>query len=135
MKPGQVLLAGALLLASLACSCGPYRGTKISSEPLEVEENLVYLDAALTTQIPCEKLSAEQLPTGRLRVRATFVNERNHTAECQLKIKFKDAADQVVEDTGWMPLLLPRRESTAFEQTSLTDQAKKYVILLRKAKK
>ena len=73
MKPGQVLLAGALLLASLACSCGPYRGTKISSEPLEVEENLVYLDAALTTQIPCEKLSAEQLPTGRLRVRAMRV--------------------------------------------------------------
>ena len=135
MKPVRLLwLTTALLGMAMLWGCGPHRGTKIGSAPLESTGNLVYLDAALTTQIPCEHLSAERLPSGRLRVRASFFNEQNHTAECQLKIKFKDEGGQVVEDTGWMPLLLPRRESVDFDQTSLNDRASQYVVMLRKAK-
>jgi len=124
-----------LLLGSALPGCGPYRGTRTVIPPLETREHLVYLDAGLTVQIPCETLVVQEREDGRLAVLASFVNQRNRSAECQIKVKFKDRSGVVLEDTGWMPLLLARRETTQFEYTSLTDQAKEYVLELRKAVK
>lgn len=129
------LLGLAVLTLSPTCGCGPYAGTRINSPPLEFHENLVYLDSAETAVIPCEELQAEKLASGRLRVYARFFNKQNHTAECQVKLKFKDANGEAVDETNWMPLLLPRRQSTQFEQTSLTNNATEFVLMLRKAKK
>ncbi|MBU0616485.1 MAG: hypothetical protein KKI02_02085 [Planctomycetes bacterium] len=106
----------------------------MGNEPLEAEENLVYLDSALTAAIPCHDLTSERLPSGRLRVLAQFYNRQNHTAECAVKLKFKDDTRRILDETGWMPLLLPRRELTQFEHTSLTTQATDFVLLLREAK-
>lgn len=97
-------------------------------------ENLVYLDAAAVRQIPCQALEAERLESGRVRVYARFLNKRNATAECQVKVKFKNAAGRVVDETGWMPFVLPRREVAQFEHTSLSANAKDFTLMLRAAK-
>ncbi len=129
------LLAACVATAALATGCGPHAGTRMSATPLEVKENLVYLDSALTAAVPCHQLTSDRLPSGRLRVLAQFYNDQNHTAECSIKLKFKDDAGRVLDETGWMPLLLPRRELTQFEHTSLTAEATDFVLLLRKARK
>ena len=124
----------AIFTAVCLTGCGPHRGTKMRTT-LEESENLVYLDWALTSAIPCRQLTTERLPSGRLRVLAQFYNKRNRTAECAVQLKFKDDAQRVLDETGWMPLLLPRRELTQFEHTSLTTQATDFVLLLRAAGK
>jgi hypothetical protein len=68
-------------------------------------------------------------------VLAQFYNKQNRTAECAIKLKFKDDAEQVLDETSWMPLLLPRREVTQWEHTSLTTKATDFVVMLRKADK
>jgi hypothetical protein len=113
--------------------CAGYRASK-TGPTVQDTENLVYLDFALKVSIPCETLNAEQLPSGRTRVHARFVNRQNHTAECQIKVRFKDSEGRILDETGWMPLLLPRREVTQFEHTSLCTGAKDFTILLRAAK-
>ncbi|NIA15461.1 MAG: hypothetical protein GWP08_15465 [Nitrospiraceae bacterium] len=134
MRRSAMAVVASLMLVWYVCGCGPYRGTKAEPPPLESYENLVYLDSALTTAIPCEDLSAESLPSGRLRVYVSFYNRQNHTAECQVMLKFKDAGGRIIDETSWMPLLLPRRQSTQFEHTSLSNKAKGFVLMLRKAK-
>jgi len=120
-------------LTVLLWGCAGYRASQ-TGPTVQDTENLVYLDFALTTSIPCETVSAEQLPSGRTRVHARFLNQQNHTAECQVKVRFKDAEGRILDETGWMPLLLPRREVTQFEHTSLCTGVKDFTILLRAAK-
>jgi len=128
-------IALASLLAVIACvGCGPFRGTRPLRPALELRENLVYEDGGLRLQTPCEQLEAERLESGRMQVHAAFSNERNYTAECQIKVKFNDSTGRVIEDSGWMPLLMPRREVTSFTYTSLTDKAQDFVVLLRQAR-
>ena len=134
MRPSSLTCTAGLILLGLVCGCGPHPGTRAVPPPLETHENLIYLDSALTVQIPCEELFAEKLSSGRLRVYARFYNRQNHTAETQVKIKFKGAKGRAIDETSWMPLLLPRRQSTQFEHTSLTDKAKDFVFMLRKIK-
>jgi len=134
MRQSKLTYTASLILLGSVCGCGPYPGTKADPPPLEAHENLIYLDSALTGQIPCEKLSAERLPSGRLRIYARFYNKQNHTAETQVKIKFKDDKGRTIDQTGWTPFLVPRRESTQFEHTSLTDKATDFVFMLRKIK-
>lgn len=123
-----------LLLVAFVYGCAQYGGRKTFVPPRETYKNLVYLNEALLIQIPCENLSAEQLPNGRMRVLARFFNKQNHTAECQVKVRFKDASGKIIDETNWMPLLLPRRELTQFEHTSLTTKASEFVLMLREAR-
>lgn len=129
------LIAVFIITAGFVSGCGPHRGTRMNTAPLEEAENLVYLDSALTAAIPCRQLTSSRLPSGRLQVLAQFYNNQDHTAECAIKLKFKDEAQRVLDETGWMPLLLPRRELTQYEHTSLTTQATDFVLLLRRADK
>jgi hypothetical protein len=122
------------LLALSLCGCLGYHGSKEESPTIQDRESLVYLDFALKPVIPCEGLSAEELPSGRTRVHARFANKQNHTAECQIKVRFKDDTGRVIDETGWMPFLLPRREVTQFEHTSLCTGVKDFTILLRAAR-
>ena len=122
-----------LVAIILLYGCVPYQGTRITQPPLEKNENLVYLDYALTAKIPNEVLEAEILESGRMRIYTRFYNKQDKTAECQIKIKFKTAEGKVIDQTGWMPFLLPRRESTEFVHTSLTDGVKDFTMLLRVA--
>ena len=123
-----------LVLVLLFCGCGPYHGTQMTKPPLERHENLVYLDYALATKIPCETLKGEKLASGRTRIYARFFNKQNHTAECQIQIKFKNADGRVIDQTGWMPFLLPRREVVEFEHVSLTSGINDFTLLLRAAR-
>ena len=76
-------------------------------------------------------LKAEEIAEWTYPVYARFYNRRNTTAECQIKVKFKDADGRVVDDTGWMPFVLPRSEVTQFEHTSLSTDVKDFTVLLR----
>ena len=134
MRFHRVIRACAVLFPLCLCACAPYKGTRVSEPPLETHENLVYLDSALGTTIQCETLEAEELSSGRVHVYARFFNKQNRTAECQVQIKFKDDRGRVVDDTGWLPFVLPRRESTEFKHTSLSHDVKDFTFLLRKAK-
>ena len=125
------LLAG---LVGLCAGCGPYPGPRVTQPRPQSVENLVYLDAALTWQIPCEALEAHKLPSGRTRVHARFVNRRNASAECQIKVNFKDGSGRVIDETGWLPLVLPRREVVQFEHTSLTTDVSDFTVMLRAAR-
>lgn len=104
------------------------------SVPLESREKLVYLDAALTSVLPCRSLSCERKQTGRLRISGSFFNEQNRSAECQVKVKFLGADGSIAEETNWMPIVFPRRELTQFEHTSLTTRADDFVLMLRVAR-
>ena len=134
MKFHRIVLASAILFPFWLGACAPYRGTRISEPPLETHENLVYLDSALSATIQCESLEAEELSSGRVHVYARFFNKQNHTAECQVRLKFKDDKGRIVDETGWLPFVLPRRESTEFKHTSLSHDVKDFTFLLRKAK-
>jgi hypothetical protein len=120
---------------SLWTSCTGFRGSKTSEATLQSSENLVYIDLWLKPWIPCEDIKAEQLPSGHTRVYARFANKQNRTAECQVKVRFKDAGGRVLDETNWMPFLLARREVTQFEHTSLCTGAQDFTVLLREAKK
>ena len=125
-----------LLAVLLLCSsCVGYHGTRTNGPTIQQTDNLVYLDHGLTSWVPCEKINAEQLPGGRMRVYARFANEHNKSVECQIDVKFKSADGRVVDETGWMPFLLSRRETTQFEYTSLVTGAKDFTVLLREAKR
>ena len=115
-------------------SCGPYSGSRTLGTPKETNQNLVYLNAALTLQIPCEKIEAQKLESGRTKIYARFQNNQNFTAECQIKVKFKNDSGRVVDETGWMPFVLPRREVVQFEHTSLSTDVKDFTLMLRQAK-
>ena len=134
MRLIRIVFLASLLLVVFVCGCAQYGGRKTYVPPRETHKNLVYLDGALVIQIPCEDISAEQLPSGRMRVLARFFNKQNHTAECQVRIRFKDSGGNIIDETSWMPLLLPRRELTQFEHTSLTTKASDFVLMLRKAR-
>lgn len=120
-------------IALVPGGCGPVAGSRTTESPLESQENLVYVDRTLLLNIPCEHLQAERLSSGRLRVRARFYNKQDQTAECQVKLKFRDSGGNPVDETSWMPILLPRREVTAFEHTCLSPNATDFVLLLRAA--
>jgi hypothetical protein len=134
-KTISVLMGITCVAAAVLCSgCGTTAGVRTTRAPLESVENLVYLDAVAARQIPCESLQAERLASGRTRVIGRFYNKRNNTAECQIKVKFKNAAGDVVDETGWMPFLLPRREVVQFDHTSLSTDVKDFTLMLRAAK-
>lgn len=136
-KPVTLLLItfiGVSFLGLFVGCGGTYPGTRVSQAPMESVENLVYLDSSLTKQIPCEILRAEILASGRTRVYARFMNTRDATAECQIKVKFKDASGRIIDDTGWMPFVLPRSEVAQFEHTSLCTDVKNFTLMLRAAK-
>jgi len=135
MKHSKILLYAGLIATAFLYGCAPYEGRMTAFPPVETQKNLVYTTAGLLLQIPCEHLSAEKLPSGRMHVLARFFNKQDHTAECQVKVKFKDASGKIIDETNWMPLLLPRRELTQFEHTSLTTETEDFVLLLREAKK
>lgn len=128
------MVAGATALVIISCT-GPHRGIKMDDAPLEEKENLVYLDSALTAAIPCRDLKCDRLPSGRLKVWAQFYNRQDHTAECAIKLRFKDDDARIVDETSWMPLVLPRRQLTQTEHTSLTTEATDFVLMLRMAEK
>jgi len=119
-----------LLIQVFACS--PYIGSRTTTKPLELENNLIYLDNALLSQIPCENLSYKKLSNGHLKINAKFFNMINSTTVCQIKIKFKDEHDNIIEETSWMPLTLPRKEITNFQHLSLNTDAINFTLFLRK---
>jgi hypothetical protein len=129
-----LLVAGALALVCSGCGSLGHQGTKTDGPTIQTTESLVYLDSGLKSAIPCEAISAEQLPSGRTRVYARFANKQNRTADCQIKVRFKGADGRVLDETNWMPFLLARREVTPFEHTSLCTGAKDFTVLLREAK-
>ena len=123
------------MLVTLMTGCiGPTEGVRTDDPPLELRENLVYMDRSLTLQIPCDVLKAKKLDSGRTEIYARFFNKRNKTAECQIQVKFKDGAGRVMDETGWMPFLLPRREVTEFRHTSLVRNSVNFILLLREAR-
>jgi hypothetical protein len=130
---GIASLLGVMCVA-LCTSCTGFRGAKTSGPTIQSTENLVYVDMWLKAWIPCEDIKAEQLPSGRTRVYARFANKQNRTAECQVKVRFKDAGGRVIDETNWMPFLLARREVTQFEHTSLCTGVKDFTVMLREAK-
>lgn len=131
----RTLLTLALLATSLVfVSCVGYRGTETSGPTIQETENLVYIDLWLKPWIPCEAMKAEETPSGRMRVSARFANKHDQTMECQIEVKFKSADGRIVDDTGWMPFVLPRREVAQFEYTSLVTEPKDFTVLLREAK-
>ena len=134
MRSSILICLASLMIITFSCGCSPGEGRKTVFTPAETNKNLVYIDSDLTIQIPCEHLSANKLTSGRTQVFAKFFNKQNRTAECQVKVKFKDDGGKIIDETSWMPLLLPRREVTQFEHTSLTTKAKDFVVLLREAK-
>ena len=129
MKPRYCAFATVLAL-TVSCD-GPHRGVKLRTLPLESSENLVYLDSALRHQIPCEFLLSEQLESGRTRIHARFFNDANRSAGCQIKVKFKDENGEIIDETGWRPFILPRREAKDFETTSLKSGAVEFTLLMR----
>ncbi len=130
----KMFMASLFLLLVGVYGCAQYGGRKTFISPGETYKNLVYLNEALLIQIPCEHLSSERLPSGRIHVLARFFNKQNHTAECQVRVRFKDANGTILDETNWMPLLLPRREITQFEHTSLNAEATDFVLMLREAR-
>jgi hypothetical protein len=122
-----------LHLVISACS-GPFSGRRADAPVIEQSENLVYLDVGLMHNVLCQVLEAKRLPTGRLRVYAKFYNEHNGTVETQIQVKFKGEGGRIIDQTGWMPLLLPRREATEFEHTSLAAGVSDFTLLLRLAR-
>ncbi len=132
-KTISMFLVSMMFVVMIGC-VGPTEGVRTKNTPLELQENLVYMDRSLTVQIPCEALEAKTLDSGRTEIYARFYNKRNQTAECQIQVKFKDDAGRIVDDTGWMPFLLSRREVTEFRHTSLTRNSADFVLLLREAR-
>jgi uncharacterized protein YcfL len=130
----QLILLLAVGLSPLMGGCGATSGSRTSEVPLETRQNLVYLDRKLLANIPCDHLDAQKLASGRLHVLARFQNKQNQTAEVQVKLKFRDAAGNSVDETSWMPLLLPRRELTEFQHTCLSTTADDFTLMVRIAK-
>jgi hypothetical protein len=128
---GTLLAAGVLL--ALVCGCGAREDIEADPGP-QLPENVVYVDSDLLRQVECEHVSCERLASGRRRITARFHNTLDRTAECQIKLRFTDAAGHVVDETNWTPLLLPRRQTTQFTQASLTTRAEGFTVLLREAR-
>lgn len=127
------LIVGFIALLSSSCQ-GPTHGVRTNKEPLESHYNLIYMDQTLTSQVPCETLDARKLESGRMTIYARFFNKRNKAAECQIQVKFKGGDGRIVDQTGWMPFLLPRREVTEFRHTSLANNVSDFTLLLREAR-
>ncbi len=136
MHCSKIWVASLVLLLFLTLSgCnGPYSGRRADAPPVEQTESLVYLDAGLVNDIPCQSIKAEQLPSGRIRVYARFLNQQDDTVETKVRIKFTGSNGHIVDQTNWMPLLLPRREITEFVHTSLATGATDFTLLLRLAR-
>ena len=132
MKPLTGILLAASVLFALACGC--QKQDVETSPPQQLPEHVTYVDPELLTEVLCEHVSSERLTSGRLRITARFHNTLEKTAECQIKLRFRGDGGDVVDETNWTPLLLPRRETTQFRQTSLTTKARSYTALLRKAR-
>jgi len=134
MQRNRTITIICLVLGIVLAACtAPYKGSRTDAGETYSDQNLVYGSLALVSEIPCENLFATELPSGRLRITAQFFNDQDHTAECQIRVKFKDGTGRILEETPWMPLLLPRRESTQFEQNSMGTGATHYTVMLREA--
>jgi len=126
----HLTLVSALLLCG---SCIVNKDTETGGPAIRPVENLVYLDNLMQNWIPCQAISAEQLPSGHTRVHARFANKHDYTAQCQIKVRYLDKTGQILDETSWIPLLLPRSQGTEFENTSLVTGVGDFTVLLREA--
>lgn len=132
LRSRSLLVFGLATILAFVSGCTGFRGSK-GGPALEQRENLVYVDGDLLPWVPAEVLTAERTQSGRTKVYARFVNQRNTTVECQIKVKFMAAGGRVLDETNWMPVLFPRRASTEFEQTSLATDVADFVVIVRLA--
>jgi len=127
------LLIGLIVTLSLISCAGPYKSTRIDN-PLEQTEKIVLMDNSLQDDITITGLRKGRLANGLLKVEAQIKNQTDAALPLQIKLKFKDKDKFFIEETNWMPVVVPHYEIYTFESNSLSDKPEDYVICIRYAK-
>ena len=133
MKKIQLLMLGLITLLMLISCAGPYKSKRIDN-PLEQIDKVVLMDNSLQDDIAITGLRKGRLANGLLKVEAQIKNQTDESLPLQIKLKFKDKDNFFIEETNWMPVVVPHYEIYTFEMNSLSDKPVDYVVCIRYAK-
>ena len=130
----KMLIVNCLIVSLFLISCvGPYQATRVDN-PLEQTEKIVLMDNKLQDDVTITGLRKGRLENGLLKVEAQIKNQTDEALPLQIKLKFKDKDNFFVEETNWIPVVVPHYEIYTFESNSLSDKPDDYVICIRYAK-
>lgn len=135
MVRSSMALALIGILVMLA-GCGPHRAVGQKGVPLEQSESVVFVDFGEKFLLRVVRVGSQETATGRVQVMAQVRNLMDREIECDVKCKFRDAAEFVVDETNWQPCVFGRREIKQLEFKSLSTKAvkDKFVVMIRYTK-
>lgn len=128
--------------ASTVVGCGPWRPGDVGN-PDWRHAHVVVMDRNLKTWVPLDvawggelrvaSTNQNETKDGRLRVVVELHNTTGTSLDLQVQTAFKDANGVLLEDeTNWEHVIIPRRSMELYTTSSLTRQAKDYVVRIRK---
>lgn len=142
MKTLNHLLCG-LILFCTSCT-GPWKAQQpaVHKELREYKNEVVVYDRSLGGWYPLNTVFRSDLtvdakrasatPDGRLRVEIQFKNNLTKQLNLQVQTVFLDETDFMLSDqTSWSPLLLPKYATERYSTTSMSRQAKGYIVCVR----
>lgn len=114
------------------CASGPYMAKRVD-DPLEHTSKVVLMDRGLRNDVAAAALRIERLENGILGGDVQIKNETAKPLAVQLKVKFLDSGKFPIEETNWMPEVIPGNEIYTMKVTSLTKEAQDFVVLVKYA--
>ena len=119
-------------LAILFNGCG---APTASQSTIANNSNFVALGSFGSRIVKCTKLQKNELPDGRLRVRADILNLVNKRVDLQVDCIFKDAQGfSTGDETPFQTLILDETAQETITFTSLNTMARDYTVRVRIAR-
>ena len=109
---------------------GPYP-VPIVEDPLERTSQVLVFDWSIRDDIAATGLRKSRLANGLLQVEAQLKNQTDEPLPVQIKVKFKDKDNFFIEETNWMPVVIPAYEIYSLKTNSLSDKADDFVVNVR----
>jgi len=142
MKTIAQLLCG-LILFCASCT-GPWKARQptVHKELREYKNDVVVYDRSLGGWFPLNTVFRSDLtvdakrasvtPDGRLKVEVQFKNNLSKQLNLQVQTVFLDDTDFMLSDqTNWGPLPVPKFATERYSTTSMSRQARSYVVCVR----
>ena len=105
----------------------------VPDQPLHHTNRIVILDKNVRDTLFLINSVQERLPGGQIQVKAAFQNSfHEQDVWADVKVEFQDKNSMPIDSGEWITTFFPAAQSTMIESTSLTPNAAKHVVLLKK---
>ncbi len=127
--PGQKsILLLVVAFSIVSCGGGSYAVVRVGGST----QRVLVLDRNVEDTLLFIQSLPRQLPGGEILVRAGFQNRfAGEDVWAEIKFVFLDENKAAIDETEWMKTRFPASQVTTVQGSSITTQAKSYLILIR----